>query len=158
MTLPDWPELRERMLAPKPAFVFTAYAIGRDPLKVHYDGAGTFSLAETGTTLVGEAWITSAVEPQRFVRLRDAHGEVTGREDEAGRPRLIAEVQGLRGSTTMRLWIDEEVGCIVRMERVNDPAPLVVLDNLAVDAQRGDQSAADSGNGTFENTRQSTTS
>jgi len=46
----------------------------------------------------------------------------------------------------------------VRMERVNDPAPLVVLDNLAVDARRGDQSAADSGNGTFENTRQSTTS
>ena len=51
MTLPDWPELRERMLAPKPAFVFTAYAIGRDPLKVRYDGAGAFSLAETGTAL-----------------------------------------------------------------------------------------------------------
>jgi hypothetical protein len=153
VTLPDWPELRERMLAPKPAFVFTAYAIGRDPLKVRYDGAGAFTLAETGTTLVGEAWVTSAVEPQRFVRLRDAHGEVTGRE-EAGRPSLIAEVQGLRGSTTMRLWIDEEVGCIVRMERVNDPAPLVVLDDLTLDGQ----SAADSGNGTFENTRQSTTS
>jgi len=153
VTLPDWPALRERMLAPKPAFVFTAYAIGRDPLKVRYDGAGAFSLAETGTTLVGEAWITSAVEPQRFVRLRDAHGEVTGRE-ETGRPSLIAEVRGLRGSTTMRLWIDEEVGCIVRMERVDDPAPLVVLDGLTVD----DQSAADSGSGTFENTRQSTTS
>jgi len=54
----------------------------------------------------------------------------------------------------MRLWIDEEVGCIVRMERVNDPAPLVVLDDLTLDGQ----SAADSGNGTFENTRQSTTS
>jgi len=153
VTLPDWAELRERMLAPKPPFRFTAYAIGRDPLKVRYDGAGAFSLAETGTTLVGEAWITSAVEPQRFVRLRDAQGEVTGRE-EAGRPSLIAEVQGLRGSTTMRLWVDEEVGCIVRMERVNDPAPLVVLDDLAVDGQ----SAADSGNGTFENTRHSTTS
>jgi hypothetical protein len=142
------------MLAPKPAFVFTAYAIGRDPLKVRYDGAGAFSLAETGTTLVGEAWITSAVEPQRFVRLRDAHGEVTGREDEAGRPRLIAEVRGLRGSTTMRLWIDEEVGCIVRMERTDDPAPLVVLDDLRID----DQSAADSGSGTLENTRHNTTS
>ena len=54
----------------------------------------------------------------------------------------------------MRLWIDEEVGCIVRMERADDPVPLVVLDDLAVD----DQSAADSGSGTFENTRQSTTS
>ena len=153
VTLPAWPELRDRMLAPKPAFVFTAYAIGRDPLKVRYDGAGSFTLAETGSTLVGEAWVTSAVEPQRFVRLRDAHGEVTGRE-ETGRPSVIAEVQGLRGSTTMRLWIDEEVGCIVRMERVNDPAPLVVLDDLTVDGQ----SAADSGNGTFENTRQSATS
>ena len=153
MILPDWPELRERMLAPKPAFVFTAYAIGRDPLKVRYDGAGAFTLAETGTTLMGEAWVTSAVEPQRFVRLRDAHGEVTGRE-ETGRPSVIAEVQGLRGSAAMRLWVDEEVGCIVRMERVNDPAPLVVLDDLAVDGH----SAADSGSGTFENTRQSTTS
>src|SRR3954467_3539358 len=113
------------MLAPKPAFRFTAYAIGRDPLKVRYDGAGTFSLAETGTALVGEAWITSAVEPQRFVRLRDAHGQVTGRE-EAGRPSLIAEVQGLRGSTTMRLWVDEEGGCIVRVGRGNDPAPPAV--------------------------------
>ncbi len=40
MTLPDWHELRERMLAPKPAIRFTAYAIGRDPLKIHYDGQG----------------------------------------------------------------------------------------------------------------------
>jgi hypothetical protein len=42
----------------------------------------------------------------------------------------------------------------VRMERVDDPAPLVVIDELVVDGQ----SAADSGNGTFENTRQSATS
>jgi hypothetical protein len=153
VTLPDWPELREHMLAPKPAFAFTAYAIGRDPLKLRYDGAGSFTLAETGRALVGEAWVTSAVEPQRFVRLRDADGEVTGRE-EVGRPSWIAEVRGLRGSATMRLWIDEEVGCIVRLERADDPAPLVVLDDLTI----GDQSAADSGSGTFENTRQSTTS
>ena len=72
VTLPDWPQLRERMLAPKPPIAFTAYAIGRDPLKVRYDGDGTFRIAETGTQLVGEAWITSAIEPQRFVRLRDA--------------------------------------------------------------------------------------
>ena len=147
MTLPDWPQLRERMLAPKPPIAFTAYAIGRDPLKVRYDGAGTFRIAETGTQLVGEAWITSAVEPQRFVRLRDADGQVTGRED-VGRPSLIAEVRGLRGATTMRLWIDEEVGCIVRMERVDDPAPLVVLGDLAVESQ-----SVVSGNGTDENTR-----
>ena len=153
VTLPDWPQLRERMLAPKPPIAFTAYAIGRDPLKVRYDGDGTFRIAETGTRLGGEAWITSAVEPQRFVRLGDAVGEVTGRE-QVGRPCVIAEVRGLRGATTtMRLWVDEEVGCIVRMERVDDPAPLVVLDDLTV----GDQSVA-SGNGTDENTRHSATS
>ena len=149
VTLPDWPELRERMLAPKPPIAFTAYAIGRDPLNVRYDGAGSFHIAETGTKLVGEAWITSAVEPQRFVRLRDASGEVTGRE-KIGRPCLVAEVRGLRGATTtMRLWVDEEVGCIVRMERVDDPAPLVVLDDLEV----GPVQSVESGNGTAENTR-----
>ena len=152
MTLPDWPQLRERMLAPKPPIAFTAYAIGRDPLNVRYGADGTFRIAETGTPLVGEAWITSAVEPQRFVRLRDADGEVTGRED-VGRPSVIAEVRGLRGATTMRLWVDEEVGCIVRMERVEDPAPLVVLGDLIVEAQ-----SVASGNGADENTRHSATS
>ena len=41
----------------------------------------------------------------------------------------------------------------MRMERVDDPAPLVVLDDLTV----GDQSVA-SGSGTDENTRHSATS
>ena len=157
VTLPDWHQLRERMLAPKPPFAFTAYAIGRDPLKIRYDGQGTFRLAETGTRLVGEAWITSAVEPQRFVRLREADGHVTGRDGDAGRPCVIAEVRGLRGAaTTMRLWVDEEVGCIVRMERVDDPAPLVVLDDLEVAPAQSGLSA--SGNGTDEKTRHSATS
>ena len=53
VTLPDWPQLRERMLAPKPPIAFTAYAIGRDPLKVRYDGDGTFRIAETGTQARG---------------------------------------------------------------------------------------------------------
>ena len=65
----------------------------------------------------------------------------------------MAEVQGLRGSATMRVWVDEEIGCIVRMERADDPSPLVVLDDLLVD-----QSLADSGSGTRENTRHSATS
>jgi hypothetical protein len=121
------------MLAPKPPLACTAYAIGRDPLAVRYVD-GEFRLAETGTPLVGEAWVTSAIEPKRFVRLGAAYGEVTDREDIGGRPCLVAEVQGLRGSTTvMRLWVDEQVGSIVRMERVDDPAPLVVLDDLVVD-------------------------
>jgi hypothetical protein len=152
VALPDWPELREHMLAPKPAIRFTAYAIGRDPLKIHYDGRGSFRLADSGVPLIGEAWVTSAVEPRRFVRLRDADGAVTGQE-RVQRPAFVAEVRGLRGSTTMRVWVDQEIGCIVRMERADDPAPLVVLDDLLVD-----QSFADSGKGTFENTRHNATS
>jgi hypothetical protein len=136
------------MLAPKPAIRFTAYAIGRDPLRLRYDGSGTFLLADSGRPLVGEAWVTSAVEPRRFVRLQQAEGAVTGHE-EVPRPAFVAEVRGLRGSATMRVWVDQEIGCIVRMERADDPAPLVVLDDLVLDAQ----SAADSGNGTRENTR-----
>lgn len=131
-SLPDWPSLRGRMLAPKPPLSFTAYAIGRDPMKVLYED-GVFRHAETGGVLAGEAWITSAVEPRRFVRLEDAYGEVTGRDDIGSRPCLIAEVRGLRGAkTVLRLWVDQEVGAIVRMERVDDPAPLVVLDDLVV--------------------------
>jgi hypothetical protein len=121
------------MLAPKPPLAFTAYAIGRDPVQVRY-GDGVFRLADNGVVLAGEAWITSAVEPRRFVRLDQAYGEVTGREDVGGRPCVIAEVRGLRGATTvLRLWVDEGVGSIVRMERVDDPTPLVVLDGFAVE-------------------------
>jgi hypothetical protein len=120
------------MLGPKPPLTFTAYAIGRDPVKVRYD-EGTFVHVDSGSPLVGEAWITSAVEPKRFVRLADAYGEVTGAEEIGARPCVIAEVRGLRGAkTVLRIWVDREVGSIVRMERVDDPAPLVVLDGLAV--------------------------
>jgi hypothetical protein len=148
VTVPDWHQLREHMLAPKPAFRFTAYAIGRDPLKIRYDGLGTFLLADSGHPLVGEAWVTSAVEPRRFARLREAEGVVTGRES-MRRAAFVAEVRGLRGSATMRVWVDEQIGSILRMERVDDPAPLVVLDDLALE----DQSLADSGSGTLENSR-----
>jgi len=62
VTLPDWPALRERMLAPKPALVFTAYAIGRDPLKIHYDGDGmrfTNTIKGSGGTVT---------DPNEFLR------------------------------------------------------------------------------------------
>jgi hypothetical protein len=132
-SLPDWPSVRARMLAPKPSLTFTAYAIGRDPVRVRYT-EGVFLHDESGSPLVGEAWITSAIEPRRFVRLGDAYGEVTGREVAAARRCVIAEVRGLRGATTvLRIWVDEEVGAIVRMERVDDPAPLVVLDDLVIE-------------------------
>jgi hypothetical protein len=152
VTLPDWPTLREHMLAPKPAIRFTAYAIGRDPLRIRFDGE-SFVHADTGAPLVGEAWITSAVEPRRFARLLGADGSVTDHES-MPRSAFVAEVRGLRGSATMRLWIDREIGCILRMERADDPAPLLVLDDLVLD----DQSLADSGKGTRENTRHSTRS
>ena len=135
------------MLASKPALRFTAYAIGRDPLRIRYDGR-SYWLADDDRPLDGEAWLTSAVEPRRFARLHEADGEVTGLES-MPRSAFVAEVRGLRGSAPMRIWVDQEIGCIVRMERADDPAPLVVLDEIVVD----DQSAADSGNGTLENTR-----
>jgi len=153
VTLPDWPALRDHMLAPKPAIRFTAYAIGRDPLKLRYDGAGGFLLADEDRPLVGEAWVTSAVEPRRFASLHEAEGAVTGRES-MPRPAFVAEIRGLRGRATMRVWVDERIGCIVRMERADDPAPLVVLDGLLLE----DQSPADSGSGTSENNRHSTRS
>ena len=132
-SLPDWTTVRTHMLAPKPALTFTAYAIGHEPMKVRYrDGA--FLHAENDAPIAGEAWITSAVEPKRFVRLADAYGEIVGREDVGARACVIAEVRGLRGATTvLRLWVDEEIGSIVRMERVDDPAPLVVLDDVMVE-------------------------
>jgi hypothetical protein len=32
----------------------------------------------------------------------------------------------------MRLWIDEETGSVLRMERLDDPAPLLVLEDFRV--------------------------
>ena len=153
VTLPDWPELRERMLAPKPPIAFTAYAIGRDPLKVRYDDDGAFRLAETGTRLVGEAWITSAIEPQRFVRLRDAHGEVTGRE-EIGRPCVIAEVRGLRGARRRcACGSTRRSGASCGWSASTTPRRSSCWTTCG-----RPQSAPESGSGTFENTRHSTRS
>ena len=130
----DWPALRALMVAPKPALRCTAYAIGKDPVKVRYDGAGGFTDA-SGTRVEEEAWLTSAVEPSRFSALADAEGAVVGTERIGPRASTIAEVVGLRGGrATFRVWVDDETGCILRIERTDDPAPLVILDGLELDA------------------------
>jgi hypothetical protein len=121
------------MQAPKPPLACTGYAIGKDPVRIRYDGRGRFSQQGTGEAIEGQAWLTSAVEPGRYAGLAAAHGSITDREVVSGRPTLVAEVVGLRGGKgTLRVWIDEELGCIVRMERTDDPAPLVVLDAISV--------------------------
>jgi hypothetical protein len=129
----DWPSLRALMAAPKPALSCTGYAIGKDLLRVRLE-AGRCVRVDSGETLVGESWLTSALEPARFPALATAVGVLAGTEVVAGRACTIAEVEGLRGGkATLRVWVDDATGCIVRMERTDDPAPLVVLDDLRVE-------------------------
>ena len=130
----DWSGLRALMTAPKPPLTCTGYAIGKDPLRVRFDGAGRFTRLDTGEDLVGESWLTSALEPARLAALDAAEGVLTGTDVVAGRPCTIAEVSGLRGGkATIRAWVDDVTGCIVRMERSEDPAPLVVVGDLRVE-------------------------
>lgn len=130
----DWSGLRALMAAPKPPLACTGYAIGKDPLKVRFDGAGRFTRLDTDEDLVGESWLTSALEPARLAALDTVEGVLTGTEVVAGRPCTIAEVPGLRGGkATIRTWVDDATGCILRMERTDDPAPLVVVDDLRIE-------------------------
>ncbi|MGZ4149509.1 MAG: hypothetical protein ACXVQJ_05680 [Actinomycetota bacterium] len=130
----DWEALRALMATPKPPLTCTGYAIGKEPLKVRLDGAGRCTRVQTGEDLAGESWLTSALEPARFATLATAKGLLTGTEVVAGRPCTIAEVQGLRGGKTpVRTWVDDATGCIVRMERTDDPAPLVVVEDLRIE-------------------------
>jgi hypothetical protein len=123
------------MAAPKPPLACMGYAIGKDPLKVRFDGAGRFTRLDTGEELVGESWLTSALEPARLAALDTAEGVLTGTEVVAGRPCTIAEVPGLRGGkATIRTWVDDATGCILRMEQTDDPAPQVVVDDLRVES------------------------
>jgi len=122
--LRSWEELRALMLGPKPPISATAFAIGKDPLKISFDGAWTER---------DPGWVRSTIEPRHFAYLQSADGRVLRRE-ETGRPAIVVDVEGLRreGGPTMRLWIDEETGCILRMERLDDPAPLLVLQDVRV--------------------------
>jgi hypothetical protein len=130
----DWSSLRALMAAPKPPLTCTGYAIGKEPVTVRLDVDGRCTRADTGEELVGESWLSSALEPARFAALGTARGVLTGAEVVGGRPCTIVEVEGLRGGrATIRAWVDDETGCILRMERTDDPAPLVVLDDLRVE-------------------------
>ncbi len=122
--LPSWQELRALMLRPKPPISATAYAIGKDPVQIAFEGVWTER---------DPGWVRSAIEPRHFVYLEAAEGRVL-RTEETGRPAIVADVDGLRreGAPTMRLWIDEETGCVLRMERLDDPAPLLVLQDVRV--------------------------
>jgi hypothetical protein len=134
--LPGWEEVRALLLAPKPPLTCTAYAIGKDAVHVDFDGSGgwTFRLPDGSEHDDASAlsWATSAVEPSRFATLTGATGTVESLEDVAGRSSYVAQVHGLRGGKAgHRIWIDAETGCVVRIERTDDPAPLVLLDGLS---------------------------
>ena len=132
----EWSSLRALMVAPKPPLTCTGYAIGKEPLAVRLDAEGRCTRADTGEELVGESWLSSALEPARFAALATARGVLTGVEIVGGRPCTIVEVEGLRGGkATIRAWVDDATGCILRMERTDDPAPLVVLDDLRVQSE-----------------------
>ena len=157
--LPTWEEVRALMLAPKPPLACTAFGLGRGgQVRVLFDGAETWFLEDDGrvelrasderSMLDGDdglrrtdgvhvhsfGWVKSAIEPRRLGSLQDADGAVTGREDAGGRPCLVVEASGLKreGGAPFRLWVDEETGVILRMVRIDDPAPLLVLYGLRV--------------------------
>jgi hypothetical protein len=108
------------MLVPKPPAACWAFAIGKAPIRV---AAGDDVGAMPG-------WLASALEPSRFPALASSQGSVLTSEIVDGRPALVVEVRGLRGKMPLRLWVDAGIGTIVRMERTDDAAPLLVLDGL----------------------------
>ena len=115
--LPDWETVRALLLRPRPPLRATVYALGKPVTGVRL-----------GADDEGPAWAASWVDPSRFAGVHTADGEVVGEEPIGGRPTLVAEVRGLRGKGTSRVWVDRDTGAIVRVERMDDPAPLVVVE------------------------------
>jgi hypothetical protein len=105
------------MLGDKPALSAWVFALGKPPLKA--------ALPDDGPS-----WALSALDPARYATLSTADGTVIGSETVSGRPCVIAEVIGLRGREPLHVWVDERTGALVRMERVGDPTPLLVVDGL----------------------------
>lgn len=132
--LPGWDQVRAGMLAPKPALACTVYGLGKPhPVKVAHDGHGGWLLDDGhGGTEASLAWARSALEPARYANLADAEGRVLGREREGGRDVLAVEIDELRrvGGPILLAWIDEASGAILRLERPDDPAPLVLVLDL----------------------------
>ena len=132
--LPPWEALRARMLAPKPALTCTAYGLGKPhPVRATHDGRGGWTLDDGhGADGASMAWARAAVEPARYANLAHATGEVVRREREGARTAIVAEIHELRrrGGPAIRAWIDEATGSILRMERLDDPAPIVLVLDL----------------------------
>lgn len=132
--LPTWADVRTRMLAPKPALSCTAYGLGKPrPVRVSHDGHGGWTLDDgQGGPPAPLSWARSAVDPARYANLAGAHGDVLRREREGAREALVVDVHELRrpGGPPLRCWVDEATGAILRMERVDDPAPIVMLLDL----------------------------
>lgn len=100
-------------------------------MRVEYRDDGSWRLDDGATDLARVGWLASAIEPWRHLSLPGVEGVVVGREAIGGRTALVAETRGLRGpKVTSRIWVDEAIGVIVRVERVDDPAPLLVLEGL----------------------------
>lgn len=132
--LPGWPVVRDLMLGPKPPLSCTAYGLGKpNAVRVTHDGVGGWTLDDghrsTEATL---SWARSAVEPSRYANLANADGEVLRKEREGSRDALVVEIAGLRrpGGAPLRTWVDEATGAILRMERIDDPAPIVLVLDL----------------------------
>ena len=133
--MPSWTEVLALLLRPKPSLRCTAYAIGKPPVRVDYRGDGSWVLDDGVTDVARVGWLAAAIEPWRHLSLPGVEGRVAGREDVGGRRALIVEARGLRGPTLVsKIWIDEGTGVIVRIERLDDPAPLLVLEGLEVAA------------------------
>jgi hypothetical protein len=132
--LPGWDDVRALMLTPKPPLSCTAYGLGKPhPVRVSHDGHGTWVLDDGhGGGEASLSWARSALEPARYANLADASGEVLRREREGARDALVVDVHGLRrpGGPALRTWVDEATGAIVRMERTDDPAPIVLILDL----------------------------
>jgi hypothetical protein len=132
--LPDWDEVRTTMLAPKPALSCTAYGLGKPhPVRVAHDGHGGWTLDDgQGGSPAPLSWARSAVDPARYANLASARGDVLRREREGARDAIVVDVHELRrpGGPPLRCWVDEVTGAILRMERVDDPAPIVMLLDL----------------------------
>jgi hypothetical protein len=145
--LPPWEAVRELLMAPKPALTCTVYGLGKPyPVRVAYDGDGVWTLDDGhGGSVTSLAWARSALEPERYANLTRAGGSVLRREREGGRDLLVVDIEGLRreGGAALRAWVDEATGAIVRMERLNDPAPLVLVPDLREDGRPGQANSAE---------------
>jgi hypothetical protein len=133
--VPSWTEVLALLLRPKPSLRCAAYAIGKTPVRIAYRRGGSWVLDDGATDVARVGWLAAAIEPWRHLSLPGVEGHVTGREDVGGRRALIVEARGLRGPTVVsKVWVDEGTGVIVRIERLDDPAPLLVLEGLEVGA------------------------